>query len=117
MSDRILIDGLETAARIGVSDGERAVPQRLVMNLALDTDWCGVADDITRTTDYAAVARWVEDACRASDCRLLETLGENLATGLLAEFPRVSAVTIELRKFILPAAQSVGVVLRRDRRR
>jgi dihydroneopterin aldolase len=34
---------------------------------------------------------------------------------LLEEFPRVKAVTLEIRKFILPETESVSVRVRRSR--
>ena len=55
---RIHIEGLEIQARIGVTDEERSVPQRLIFNITL---WLGgvspyqLEDKIERTVDYAAV--------------------------------------------------------------
>jgi len=40
---------------------------------------------------------------------------EDLAEGLLAVFPRVSAVWLEIRKFVLPNTESVAVRIRRTR--
>lgn len=115
MSDRILLRGLLVAATVGVPDLERAAPQRLEIDIVLEGDFRNLGDDVARTTDYAAVAEWVRVRSAARAFRLLETLAGDLASGILDEFPLVSAVALELRKFILPAAGSVGVAVRRER--
>jgi phosphoglycolate phosphatase len=113
--DCIRINGLEVPIRIGVGDDERAHPQNLIFDVLLETDFAGVGDDITRTTDYAAVAGWITSECARREVRLLETLTEELADGLLAHFPRVTSVTLDIRKFILPETESVAVRIRRSR--
>ncbi len=115
MSDRIIIRGLVVSATIGVPDLERAEPQRLEIDLVLEGDLRDLGDDVAGTTDYAAVAEWVRVRSAGSKFRLLETLAEDLASGVLGEFPHISAVAVEVRKFILPAAESVGVAVRRER--
>jgi len=113
--DCIRINGLEVPIRIGVGDDERAHPQNLIFDVLLETAFADVGDDITRTTDYAAVAGWITAECARREVRLLETLTEELADGLLAHFPRVTSVTLDIRKFILPETESVAVRIRRSR--
>jgi phosphoglycolate phosphatase len=113
--DCIQINGLEVPIRIGVGDDERAHPQNLIFDVLLETAFADVGDDITRTTDYAAVAGWITAECARREVRLLETLTEELADGLLAHFPRVTSVTLDIRKFILPETESVAVRIRRSR--
>jgi dihydroneopterin aldolase len=115
MSDRILIKSLEVYACIGVPAAERAKPQRLEIDLLLETDFRGIGDDVSRTTDYAVVAEWVQSECARSGCRLIETLAENLADGLLRGFPLVQGIELEIRKFILPQTDHVAIRLRRER--
>jgi phosphoglycolate phosphatase len=113
--DVIRINGLAVPVRIGVGKDERAQPQELIFDLLLETDFRGVGDDISRTTDYAAVAEWITAECARREVRLLETLSGDLAEGILARFPRVKTVTLEIRKFILPDTESVAVRVRRER--
>jgi dihydroneopterin aldolase len=115
MSDCIFIKSLEVFIRIGVPDEERSRPQRLEVDLLLETDFQGIGDEVSRATDYAVVAGWVNGECARSASRLLETLAENLADGILRGFPRVQAVELEIRKFILPNTGHVAVRLRRER--
>jgi phosphoglycolate phosphatase len=112
--DCIRINGLEVQARIGVPDEERAEPQKLIIDVVMESDFRGIGDDIARTTDYAAVAAWVREECGQREWRLLETLAEDLAASLLKEFPRVRAVTLQVRKFVLPQTRDVSVTLRRE---
>jgi len=112
--DSIRINGLEVQVRIGVPDEERAAPQKLVIDVVMESDFRGIADDIARTTDYAAVAAWLKEECARREWRLLETLAEDLAAGLLSRFPRVGAVTLQIRKFVLPQTRDVSVTLRRE---
>ena len=112
--DSIRINGLEVQVRIGVPDEERAEPQKLVIDVVMESDFRGMADDIARTTDYAAVAAWLKEECARREWRLLETLAEDLAAGLLSRFPRVRAVTLQIRKFVLPQTRDVSVTLRRE---
>jgi phosphoglycolate phosphatase len=113
-ADCIRINGFEVQARIGVPDEERATPQKLVIDVVMESDFRGIADDIARTTDYAAVAAWLKEQCARREWRLLETLAEDLAAGLLEKFPRVGAVTLQIRKFVLPQTRDVSVSLRRE---
>ncbi len=115
MSDAIVIKGLQVMASVGVPAAERVAPQGLGIDLLLETNLAGMGDDLAKTTDYAAVAAWVRAECHACEFQLLEALAEHLACGLLAAFPRVVAVSIEVRKFILPHTRHVAVRLRRER--
>lgn len=115
MSDRIIIKSLQVAARVGVPDLERAVPQRLEIDAVLEADFRGSADDLGRTTDYAAAADWLRKSSATTECRLLESLAGYLASGLLERFPVLTATEIEIRKFILPGATHAAVRVRRER--
>lgn len=115
MNDRILINGLTVAATVGVPELERCAPQALTLEVVLEGDFRGLGDDLGRTADYAAVAEWLRAECGRSGFRLIESLADHLAAGLLAAFPGVRAVELEIRKRILPATSSVGVRVRRAR--
>jgi len=115
LPDAIRINGLEVQARIGVPDEERAQPQKLVLDVVLESDLRGLGDDISRTTDYASVAEWLREECARRKVRLVETLAEELASGILERFPRIDAVMLQIRKFILPATRDISVRIRRTR--
>lgn len=112
--DAIVIDGLELACRIGVTEEERARPQKVAatIELHLDTRPAARADDLALTVDYAAVATAVQQIAQARERDLVETLAEEIAAYLLRE-TRARSVCVELRKFVVPDTRHVAVRIRR----
>lgn len=115
MGDYILIEELELASHLGVPEWERAAAQRLTMTLKLEPrgDFTALGDDLARTVDYAAVAQAAQAIARERPRQLLETLAEELALGILAQFP-LHAVELTVRKYILPDTKAVAICLRRE---
>lgn len=116
MTDAIHIQELEIFTKIGVPDEERQSAQRLLVNLTLypARGFSALDDQIENTVDYFVATRAVREFANKRACRLIETLAEEIA-GLLLEQFQLSAVEVELRKFILPDAAFVAVRLRRTR--
>lgn len=115
-TERIIeIRGLELKARVGVPDGERADPQRLLFDLrfAAADQPSDLGDEIGLTIDYHAVALRVAAIVEERPRKLIETLADNIAAGLLREFD-LSWIEITVRKFILPNAEWVAVSIRRE---
>lgn len=113
-SDAIHVQELELSAKIGVPDEERANAQRLVVNLTMypTRGFSDLRDNVDNTVDYYLVTRAVKEFASQRECRLIETLAEEIASLLLERFP-LSAVEVELRKFILPDTAHVAVRIRR----
>ncbi len=114
--DRVFVRGLEVFAAIGVPDAERRRPQRLEVDVEIIPagSFATMADDVARTVDYSAVARRVRAEAAVRPRRLIETLADELAALLLAEFS-AAAVTVEIRKFVLPRCAHVAVRAERSR--
>jgi dihydroneopterin aldolase len=114
-SAQIHIEQLEIFARVGVSESERATPQRLTANITLwpATDPCDLNDDVNRTVNYSTVREETKKFAAKRSDKLIETLASGLAGHLLTHFP-VTRVAIELRKFVLPDAQYVAVRVSRS---
>lgn len=110
----IRIQELQIFARVGVTDQERARPQRLTVTISLTPreDWAGLDDEIARTADYSAVCEETKRLATERCDRLIETFASELAAHLLKNFP-VTAATVELRKFVLPDTQYVAAVVTR----
>jgi 7,8-dihydroneopterin aldolase/epimerase/oxygenase len=107
--DRIHIEQLSFHARIGVSEAERAKPQRLAANVTFWPDRRADLNDlIGNAVDYAAVAQSAREFVAGTEFGLIETLADKLAAHLLAQFG-VSRVTVEVRKFVLPDTKFVSV--------
>jgi dihydroneopterin aldolase len=112
--DKITIKELEVFFHVGVPDGERAVPQRLLITVELTGDFsaAAAADDLTRTIDYYAVTQRVLRFGEGRTWKLIEKLADDIARMALAEFA-AKQVVVEVKKFIIPQARYVSVRLNR----
>ncbi len=113
--DRIDLHGLGLVSHIGVPEEERAVPQRLEVDVTL---WpvhplAGLQEDLTRTLNYYDVAVACRDEALRCERRLIETLAEDLCRLLLLRWP-LALVRVRLHKFILPDTRAVSVTLTRQ---
>ncbi|MEZ4452632.1 MAG: dihydroneopterin aldolase [Nannocystaceae bacterium] len=117
--DRILVDGLHVECIVGVypEERDREQPVHVDVELALDLRDAGLRGDLSRSCDYAAVARDVAALLQFRRYLLLEVAAEEITGFLLAAHPRVAEVSLRLAKpCALPGlARSAGVALRRDR--
>jgi dihydroneopterin aldolase len=114
---KISIVDLEVFYHVGVPDAERAQPQRLLLTIEMthDITSAAVSDRVDKTIDYFAVAQYLLHYGDGRSWNLLEKLVTNIAADLLAEF-KPAAVTVEVKKFIIPQAKYVSVTFARSRR-
>ncbi len=107
----IEITGLSLYTHHGVSDAEREVGQRLVLDLRLDlgeTD-ATVTDSIEDTVDYAEVCQLVALIAQQRSHRTLERLCSTIADRLLADY-ELEGVWVKAAKPEPPIALSVDEV-------
>jgi dihydroneopterin aldolase len=119
MTDRIELRGLRVLGRHGALAGEQDTAQPFEIDLEVEADFGEAAldDDLAKTVDYSLVVEKAMEIVDQRQYRLLETLAEAIATGIL-EIPAVQAVTVTVRKLRPPVAAdmaSAGVRLRRER--
>ncbi|PYK71474.1 MAG: hypothetical protein DME44_07785 [Verrucomicrobia bacterium] len=100
--------------RVGVPDSERAEPQRLILNVTMWPEIAEPRDDIGNTVNYSEVAASLRQFVNRHACKLIETLAEEIAAHLLAQF-NLRKVEVEVRKFVLPDANYVSVTAVRER--
>ena len=114
--DTIEIRRLKVETHIGVPDEERAEPQSLWITVEMipSQGFIGLADDISRTIDYHAVALQIRDLAAARPRRLIETLALEIADRLLLDHP-LSGVRVCVEKRILPDTDCVAVRIERHR--
>ncbi len=112
--DSIRICDLEVFYRVGVSDEERAKPQRLLVTVEMESDFgpCAKADEISQTIDYFAVSQRLLMFGKGRSWKLIETLASQIAEMILREF-RPFSVRVEVKKFIIREARYVSVSLSR----
>ena len=105
------ITGLSLYTHHGVSEAEREVGQRLVLDLRLDvgeTD-ATVTDSIEDTVDYAEVCQLVALIAQQRSHRTLERLCATIAERLLADYD-LEGVWVKAAKPEPPIALSVDEV-------
>ena len=114
--DTIAISDLEVFYCVGVPDEERATPQRLLLTIEMEHDFRAAAseDELVDTIDYFAVSQRLLDFGNGVHWKLIETLSVDIAQMILEEFG-ARAVTVEVKKFIVPQARHVAVRVKRSR--
>ena len=114
--DTISLTDLEVRYHVGVPDAERAQPQRLLLTVEMQHDFTRAAasDDLRETIDYYAVSRRLLAFGEGRSWKLIEKLAGDIAAMVLADFG-AEAVTVEVKKFIIPEARHVSVRLARHR--
>jgi 7,8-dihydroneopterin aldolase/epimerase/oxygenase len=115
---RISINELEVHFNVGVTDEERAKPQRLLISVDMSHDLtsAAISDRIEKSIDYQRVAEAIIKFGESRSWKLLEKLASNLADLILMDF-RPQAVMVEVKKFSIPQAKYVSVSLTKSRTR
>ena len=110
--DRIQLRGLRVVGTHGVLPEEQARPQpfELDLDLAVDLALASVSDRLADTVDYGYVADAVADVVAGPSFGLLEALAEAVAQAVLVSDPRITEVTVHLRKLQPPLAVDIATV-------
>ena len=112
----ITIVDLEVFYRVGISEEERAKPQRLLLTLDIKFDFssAAVSGRIGRTIDYYEVTLRLLKLGEKRSWRLIESVATDVADRILSEF-HPENVTVEVKKFSIPEAHYVSVTLTKQR--
>jgi 7,8-dihydroneopterin aldolase/epimerase/oxygenase len=115
--DIVFIKQLQVDTVIGVYDWEKTIQQRLFLDLALSCDLRAAAasDDLKLTLDYALIANKVTALITAQPIELIETVAEQVAAMLLAEFATDKVEVTVNKPGAVAQAQTVGVHIIRSR--
>ena len=107
---KITIVDLEVYYCVGVTDEERAKPQRLLVtvDMSLDFSSASVSDRIERTINYQTVADDLLKFGEGRSWKLLEKLVANIAERILTEY-KPQSVLVEVKKFSIPQARFISV--------
>lgn len=116
---RLLLRDLLLDAQIGVHPHEHGVRQRIRVNISFGVaDDRSVAvgrDDLSRTVSYERVVSLVKRIIEAGHVRLVETLAERIAAGILQD-GRVRVVRVSVEKLdVFDELEAVGVEIERFR--
>ncbi len=113
--DIVFIHGLRVDCIIGIHDWERTRPQPVLLDLEMGTDIRPAAhsEDIALALDYDAISKDLSAFIKASECRLLEPLAEQIAQRLHSRFG-VPWLRLRLSKpDAVPEARDVGIGIER----
>lgn len=115
---RIAIVDLEVHYCIGVSEEERARPQRLLLSIDMNLDFSSAAmtDRVEKTINYQRVVDDLLILGEGRSWRLLEKLVSNIADRIMSEY-EPDSVLVEAKKFVIPQARYVAVSVARGRQR
>ena len=113
--DKIIIKDLEVDALIGVTESERAQPQRLLVTVEMERDLteAGRRDAEGSTTRYDVVAVLIRKLVTERPRKLVEAVAHEIAETILAR-QMAHAVTVEVKKFSIPGTQYVSVEIFRS---
>ena len=117
MKGVVTIKGLEPETVIGCYDWERTIKQRLVIDLAMTTDFTAASksDDLSDALDYAAISEHIIHFVERTNFQLLEALSAAIATEIFKHWP-VSQLRVDIDKpGAVKTVSSVGVSLTVDR--
>lgn len=112
---RILLEGLEVTMGLGIHASERAAPQRVVLNVAMDCSYADLPEDrIVAVVDYDFLREGIIRLARSRHFELQETLCEAVAALAFAD-PAVVRVTVRsMKPDIYPDAR-IGCEIVRER--
>ena len=116
--DIVFVQGLRADTVIGVYDWERRIRQTVVLDLEMATDnrRAAATDGIVDALDYAEVSKRVLAFVQGSEFQLIETMAEQVAALVLAEF-NVPWLRLRLAKpGAVAQAREVGVLIERGER-
>lgn len=111
MSDKILVSAIDCVVSLGVSAEERAVKQRLSVDVEVSTDTRKAArsDSLEDAIDYGPIVEMVVGLAASKEFHLIETLAEAIANAVLIGHDGHS-VRVVIRKTPPPLAAQVDFV-------
>lgn len=98
--DKIRIQDLEIYAKHGVFPEENVLGQKFLVSMALhmDTRAAGETDALEDSVDYGAVCHLVNRVMQENTFKLIERAAEVVAESVLAQFPLVQRIQVEIKK-------------------
>ncbi|GBQ97541.1 dihydroneopterin aldolase [Acetobacter nitrogenifigens DSM 23921 = NBRC 105050] len=114
---RLFLKDMIVDAHIGVFPHEEGVSQKVRINVSFGVDdrrdLVEGADDLSRTVSYEHVVLLVRRIVAEGHIRLVETLAERIAAGVMQE-KRVRVVRVKIEKLeVFAELDSVGVEIER----
>ncbi len=115
--DKIYIRDLAVECIVGTKPEERQAKQRVLINIALETDMAFAArsDHIEDTLNYKVLKDRIVEMVEQSNCYLIERLAAKIGDVCLGDRRAQSATVTVDKPDALTGARSVGVEITRTR--
>jgi dihydroneopterin aldolase len=119
--DRVTLSSMRYEGRLGATEEERSLPQLVEVDLEVEADLAAAceSDALEDTVDYGPLVELTGRTVEGGSYRLLEGLAGAIARQALLASPRISAVTVRVRKLAVPLDADMDhaqVEIRRERR-
>jgi dihydroneopterin aldolase len=116
-TDTIFLTDLKVDTIVGIWDWERKIRQTVSIDLELGADIrrAAASDNIEDTLNYKQVAKRVQQFVAESEFQLVETMAEQIAGIILAEFDVPWAQVRVNKPGAIRGARDVGVLIRREK--
>ncbi|AHV95011.1 dihydroneopterin aldolase [Paenibacillus sabinae] len=98
--DKMKLHRMEYYGYHGVFEEERKLGQRYYIDLEfeLDLSGAGLSDDLEQTVNYAEAHALVKNIVELESFKLIEALGERIASAVLDTYTIINAVTVKVTK-------------------
>lgn len=96
----IRINNAKFYAYHGVLDYEKQYGNEFEVDIEMKCDLSLLknSDELTNTVDYLSVYNFVKNIFNEKKYNLIETLSQNVCSGILENFPEVKSVRVKIRK-------------------
>jgi len=115
--DKLKIKEARFMCNIGISENERNTKQEIIADIELFLDFKEVAktDDVADTINYSDVSKFLKDFISKKECKLIETLAEDIAVAVLKNFPAEKISVIIKKPNALANAKYASVEITRSK--
>lgn len=96
--DTLFIPNLSTKTRIGVHAWEQRIEQVLLFDIELSLDLSLCNDQLENTLDYEQLCQMVTHYVESNSFKLIETVAEQVAALIKAQFRLIHALRISVSK-------------------
>ncbi|MBQ8184147.1 MAG: dihydroneopterin aldolase [Clostridia bacterium] len=98
--EKIIIKGLRLWAYHGVNPEEKVDGQNFVLDITaeIDVKKAQISDNVDHTVSYAKIIKTATAVFTAESYNLIETAANKVATEIMEAYPKLTSVTVLLKK-------------------
>lgn len=115
--DKVMIEGLQVDAFVGIYAWEHEQPQPLVIDVTMvwDNRPAAHSEQISDALDYDQVSQAITRMIEQQPWQLIETVAERIAALILNDFAVPQVMVKVAKPKAVPSARQVAVVIERSR--